>query len=136
MTDSMLDRASWPTPPTTIPEWQGVERAIARMSPEEAMRQLAHVNGLLSQQRRSLVTDELMASVQELDRPVLRPTSEERRSPSQDRGRASFPTSPQRSPGALDLLISARRVGPRLAARMVQASARIETARRNARRHR
>jgi len=126
-------RTSWPSPPETVGEWAAVEKAIARMTPDELMTRLEHVNGLLSQQRRSLVTSELTSAVQELDRPVLRPTREERSSPSRDRGQSSSPTSPRPSPGALDLLISSRRVGPRLAARMVQASARIETARRRAR---
>lgn len=110
-----------------------VERAIASLTPEQTLAQLAVVNGELSQQRRSLVTEAIQESVAELDRPVLRQPTTAERSPRQDRGLASSPISHRPSPGALDLLISSRRIGPRLAARMVQASARIESAKRRAR---
>jgi hypothetical protein len=58
--------------------------------------------------------------VANIDQPVLQSRRTGDPSRPADRG---LPPSQRSQPGALDLLISGRRIGPRLAAKLVQASA-------------
>lgn len=109
-----------------LPDWAAVERAYSQMPRERLLEELTRINSLLGHQTRSVVSANLQQHLESIDQPVLR--SQRTADPSQppDRGR---PPSQRSQPGALDLLISGRRIGPRLAAKLVQASARRKEAR-------
>lgn len=106
----------------TRPDWQAVERAYRSMSPERLLEELTRINSLLGHQTRSVVSANLSQYLMhDLDQPVQRsPRTADLSRPADREPRPS-----QKSqPGALDLLITGRRIGPRLAAKLVQASAR------------
>jgi len=107
-----------------LPDWKMVERAYEGMSRERLLAELTRINEALATQTRSAVTQQLMP---DLDQPVIRSqrTADPSRPP--DRGHPPSQTPP---PGALDLLISGHRMGPRLASKLALASARSRTRRR------
>lgn len=114
-------------PGERMPDWNAVERAYQAMTTDQLLAELARVGSLLERQTRSGVSSLLQDQVSRgLDQPVTRRTTSGVPSPPSDRGR---PPSPRSQPGALDLLISGRRIGPRLAAKLVQASSRGPRAR-------
>ena len=99
---------------------QKVQRAYEGMSQDQLLAELTRINEALARQTRSVVTQNIQA-VSGLDQPVVR-------SPRMDAPSRPADPDPQRSrpsqPTALDLLISGRRMGPRLAQRLAMASAR------------
>lgn len=107
-----------------LPDWSTIERAYERMDRDQLLAELTRINGLLATQTRSVVS----ANVQlpDLDQPVLRsPRMAAPSRPSDHERRASRPSPPT----ALDLLISGGRMGPRLATKLMLASARSRRAR-------
>lgn len=106
--------------------FEGFRLALAQMTPEQLMGQLTTINAALEAEARTrlaaTVSEPLSAYIEKLDRVVLRSTPSEIPSPSpRDRGDPRFPS---RQPSPLDLLASSARLGPRLAAKLVVASAR------------
>lgn len=118
-----------PLPHLTGPElaeaWTEYEQALARMpgSPSERISTLhgllADVSARLEAEQRSLVSRTLSDYATQADQPVIRRTRTERQSPA-DRG--ALASSPQRA--AWELVPEAKRLGPRLAQKLVLASTR------------
>lgn len=124
--DSMRRRSSWPRIPEKPSEWAAVEKAIAGMSREQLLAELSRIGGGLESRQRTTMSDLLSSMTSDLDRPVGHDQPSMRKDdPSRpaDRGRASSQSSRPSPPGALDLLITGRRIGPRLASRLVRTSA-------------
>lgn len=101
-------------------EWQGLDRTYARMTIPELLDELGRINSQQERRTRLDVSQMLSERMSEVDQPVVRSPRTDAPSLTRDQERRPSPT-PQ--PGALDLLISGRRVGPKLAARLVMASA-------------
>ncbi len=106
-----------------LPDWKMVERAYEGMSQDRLLEELTRINGLLATQTRSVVTQQIQP---DLDQPVIR--SQKMDVPSRPPDHERRP-SPPSQPGALDLLISGHRMGPRLARKLTLASARARTKR-------
>jgi len=101
-------------------DWRKVERAYAGMSQEQLLTELTRINEALARQTRSVVTANIQ-QVSGLDQPVVRsPRMDALSRPADHEARRSQPSKPT----ALDLLISGRRMGPRLAQKLAAASAR------------
>lgn len=107
--------------------------ALRTMDRTALLAHLTEINAQLESQRRETLSSALDPSAvlsglpSSIDLPVLR--SIERDPPSSPRGREAqaSPRSPQPSP--LDLLARSSRIGPRLAAKLVAASARASARR-------
>lgn len=132
-----------PLPQPNNPEalartWDGYRQTLLTMArrPDGIRLLLEHLTTINSQlqaereRQMALVTSApLSAYISNLDQLVLRSTPRERQSRSpRDRAAPASPRSPQPSP--LDLLSRSNRLGPRLAAKLVAASARAEANRR------
>ncbi len=116
---------SWRPPSLTSSELEdamaGYQRALPYLSNAELMSQLATINAALESQARESLTSVLLSDYRRtLDQPVLRSPTEG--TPSQPADRAT-PPSPYRPPSPAELLAAAPRTGPRLAARLLAASA-------------
>lgn len=137
----------WRLPPTSLTELQppdsraaiertfaGYKKTLESLSPDQLMEHLTAINGQLELQQRALVSavlspsEVLSASIASLDRPVLRSTPTAIQSP-QPRGLAAQVSPSHLPPRAVDLLASSSRLGPRLAAKLVAASARSRSMR-------
>ncbi len=86
---------------------------------------LTDINARLAAQASSLTSEALSASLQTIDRPVLRSLPTETPSQPPDRG---APTS-SRQPGALELLATSPRVGQRVVGKLLLADAKRRGAR-------
>lgn len=119
------------TSTSLIASWKEYERALASLpgGPEERVKMLhgllADVSARLEEQSRDRISRTLQDYASEQDRPVLRSTTREPRSPSER------PPDSERSrqPSPLELLSKTDRLGPRLAAKLLAASARRSPAR-------
>ncbi len=107
-----------------LPDWKMVERAYEGMSQERLLAELTRINEALATQTRSVVTANLTQP--DLDQPVIR--SQRMDAPSRPPDHERQRSQPSQ-PGALDLLISGHRMGPRLARKLTLASARARTKR-------
>lgn len=108
----------------TMPEmWRQYEQALSRLSPEQLMAQLTAINSGLQAQSTWPVQSLLEARLQSADQPLVRSVPKVSR-PSMDRAAAA--ASPSLPPSSLDLLSRSQRLGPRLAAKLVLASARAQ----------
>ena len=120
-----LERLSAPQEHRT---WDGYRKALASLTPEQLMSLLATINSQLDAERDRRMSSILLSSPSsgDLDRPVLSSTRRETRPSPTDRG---APPSTFRPPSAVDLLSANQRLGPRLAARLMIASARAQSRR-------
>ena len=108
------------------------QRTLERMSQDQLRAELTRINALLEQQSRMAIRETIEHGtsvalsdwIQSLDRPVLRSTAPELPSSNSARGRAAQASPRSRPPSPLDLLAKSARMGPRLAAKLVAASAR------------
>lgn len=119
------------SPPQEYRTWDGYRRALAALSPTQLMELLTSINGQLVAERERQMSSILassQSSVEALDRPVLSSTRMATQRSPMDRG-ALPSTFPQ--PSAVDLLSASQRLGPKLAQRLMLASARA-TSRREA----
>jgi hypothetical protein len=112
-----------PTPSEVEEAWAGYERSLSRLSNDQLLSLLTTLNSQLQEQATSSISTTLLASLEAADRPVLSstPTATLSDYPPMDRG---VRASPQQQPGALDLLARSRRLGPRVAGKLVLAQAR------------
>jgi hypothetical protein len=105
--------------------WQAYQRWLAMLDQQQLASHLTEINAQLQSQAtaRILSTSQALSDYrQTVDRPVVSSTPTASPSSLMDRAREPFPGSP--APDALSLLSSSQRLGPRLAARLVLASAR------------
>lgn len=112
------------SPPQEYQTWGGYRQALARMSTPQLMELLATINGQLAAERDRRLSSILGLSstvTEGLDQPVLSSTRMATQHSPMDRG-APPSTFPQ--PSAVDLLASSQRLGPKLAQRLMLASAR------------
>ena len=109
----------------TPPDWKTIERAYAGMSQDQLLEQLTRINEALGHQTRLDVTQQIRSRVaSDLDQPVIRsPKTDAQSRPADHDRQRSRPSQPT----ALDLLISGKRMGPRLAQRLTLASARARS---------
>ncbi len=108
-----------------LPDWKMVERAYEGMSRDRLLAELTRINEALATQTRSVVSQQITYQP-DLDLPVIR--SQKTEGPSRPPDHERRPSQPSQ-PGALDLLISGHRMGPRLARKLTLASARARTRR-------
>jgi len=117
------------TPPQEYRTWDGYRQALATLSPEQLMGLLTSINGQLQEERARQMASTLASSQSlegALDRPVLSSTRMATQRSPMDRG---TPPSTFRPPSAVDLLSSSQRLGPKLAQRLMLASARATSRR-------
>lgn len=109
----------------------GYRMALARMTPEQLLAHLTSINAALAQEAREATARAIYPTsgpTSSLDSPVGSMTMEPPSSSPMDRGaRPSL----SRPPSPLELLSGSRRLGPRLAARLVAASAAAQARRSN-----
>lgn len=107
--------------------FEGYRMSLASLTPDQLMAHLTQINLALQEQARAslaaTVSEPLSDYLEKIDRVVLRSTPSEIQSPS-PRGLAAQGSPSSRPPSPLDLLASSNRLGPRLAAKLVVASAR------------
>ena len=117
------------TPPQEYDTWDGYRRALASLSPPELMALLATINTGLTAERERRMASILTSSpsmAEALDRPVLSSTRMATQRSPMDRG---VPPSQFQQQSAVDLLASSQRLGPKLAQRLMIASARAQSRR-------
>jgi len=117
------------TPPQEYGTWDGYRRALASLSPSELMALLATINTGLTAERERRMASILTSSpsmAEALDRPVLSSTRMATQRSPMDRG---VPPSQFQQQSAVDLLASSQRLGPKLAQRLMIASARAQSRR-------
>ena len=125
MTGSSPYPDSWTQSELSDDDWSALSRAYARMSPEQLLSHLTGINAQLQAQNRSMISRTLEDVVSDLDRPV--PRRQATVDPYQPPDRGHPPSQSQtRSPSALDLLASHERIGPRLATKLMKASAKAQ----------
>lgn len=114
--------------PLSLPQehqtWQGYRQALATLSPQQLMELLTTINGQLTMERERRMASILSSSPslsEVLDQPVLSSTRMATQRSPMDRG---VPPSTFPQPSAVDLLASSQRLGPKLAQRLMLASAR------------
>ena len=108
---------------STLPElWRQYERALERLTPQQLMEQLTAINSGLQPQPTSTLSNLLLDRLHSADQPVVSSTTKATPSSAdRDRPAASRPSPP---PSPIELLSRSQRLGPRLAAKLVLASAR------------
>lgn len=109
--------------------WQGYAEALSRLSTTQLMELLTSINGQLVAERERQMSSILASSrssEEALDRPVLSSTRTATPRSPMDRG---VPPSQFRPPSAVDLLSASQRLGPKLAQRLMIASARAQSRR-------
>lgn len=120
----------WPRPMTEAQlhaSFASYQRGLAMLSPSELMAELSRVSALLERQSNQALTSELLrASSSAMDR--LDPPSDPMASPSGSSDRSSPPPTTA-EPRSWELLARTSRLGPRLAAKLVVASARASARR-------
>ena len=99
-----------------------LEKAYRGWTAEQCLEELTRINLALATQTRSVVTAQMQPP--DLDQPVVR--SQTMDAPSRPADHERRP-SHQSQPTAVDLLISGRRMGPRLAQKLTLASARARS---------
>lgn len=118
-----MQRSSSMTEREYAKAWEGYRRSLALMTNDELSVLLSSLNRQLQEQATSMLSSTLSESLHAIDRPVLSstPMAIPSASPPMDRGARP---SPQQQEGALDLLARQRRLGPRVAGKLVMAQAR------------
>jgi len=101
------------------------EKVLTRLTIPQLLGQLTQINGLLQAQSQVSVTEALLAHSRSADQPGAALTPKAIQSPSTDRAQPASPGSTTR-PAAWELLSASQRLGPRLAAKLVIASARAQ----------
>ena len=134
MTDLRRQSYRLPDPPMNSEgvrqTWQSYQASLEHIAAqpdgmETLSRLLSEVSEKLQAQTQSTISHTLSEYNSTQDRPVLRSMAKGGPSPSApDRGARPDPS---RAPGPLDLLSSSRRLGPRLASKLVLAEARRQT---------
>lgn len=114
--------------------YAGYQQSLAQMTMPQLRAHLTELNAQIERDQRDQMTSLLQrVSPSSIDQPVnhsptpatrLQPSSDERRA---DRGQPR--SAPVSQPGAVDLLASRARMGPRLAAKLVLADARRQSRR-------
>jgi hypothetical protein len=108
------------------PEWQSLQRAYQGLSTEQLMDHLSRINSLLEQQARLAITQDLGADIARSDQPAIRSPLTGAPSPPQVPAPRPSPTQPI---SAFDRYLISRRVGPRVAARIIRGQARAHARR-------
>ena len=105
--------------------WQSYQRWLASQTQEQLADHLTGINAALQAQSTTLLTSQLLSDYHRtIDQPVLSSMPMELPSSLTERARELSPASQR--PDALALLSQSQRLGPRLAARLVLASARAQ----------
>jgi hypothetical protein len=117
------------SPPQEFETWAGYRRSLATLSPDQLISLLTTINGQLQEDRIRRM-ESILSSSQSLegalDRPVLSSTRLATQHSPMDRG---VPPSTFQQPSAVDLLSASQRLGPKLAQRLMLASARATSRR-------
>lgn len=113
--------------------YQGFQQALRQMSPSQLLELSTRQAAMIQTETAALLQSTLSTLSgysESQDQPVLSRASTAIPSPDPNRPTdRGAPASPIRQPGALDRLAESRRLGPRLAARIVLHSARSEARR-------